>query len=294
MRRLLIVGCGDVALRAMPYLQDRFRVFALTHSPERIAQLRARGIEPIPGDLDQAASLHRVAGIAHDVLHCAPPPGRGNRDSRTTHLIAALSKGKSLPRRLVYISTSGVYGDCGGAMIDETRRVNPQSSRARRRVDAEQQLRGWGRRNRVSVSVLRAPGIYAEDRLPLARLREGMPALRAEDDCYTNHVHADDLARLLVAAMRYGAACRMYNASDDSRIKSGDYFDIVADQFGLPRPPRISRGDAADRLSPVSLSFLSESRLLVNQRIKRELRFVFRYPTVAAGVARVAARRVGS
>ncbi len=285
MRRLLIIGCGDVALRALPLLRARYRIYALTHSPERAELLRAQGLLPIAGDLDAPSTLHGLAGIAHDVLHCAPPPSTGSRDTRTAHLIAALAKAKSLPQRFVYISTSGVYGDCAGAWIDETQPLRPQTARAQRRVDAEQRLREWGRRSGVSICVLRAPGIYSEARLPLQRLREGTPALRADVDSYTNHIHADDLARMAVAALSFGTPGRMYNASDDSVLKMGDYFDLVADRYGLPRPPRVSREEACQRIAPALLSFMGESRRLSNQRIKRELRLTLRYPTVREGIA---------
>ena len=285
MRRLLIIGCGDVAVRALGSLRQRYRIFGLTHSRSRVAQLRQCGIVPIVGDLDDPASLGGLAGIAHDVLHTAPPPSAGARDTRTAHLIAALAKGKSLPQQLVYISTSGVYGDCAGALVDETRALRPQTERAQRRVDAEKQLREWGRRSRVRVSILRAPGIYSAERLPVKRLEAGLPALRPEEDGYTNHVHADDLARMAVAALRFGYAGRMYNASDDTVLKMGDYFDLVADQYGLPRPPRLSRVEAGERVPANVLSFMNESRRLSNRRLKTELRFRFLYPTVREGIS---------
>jgi nucleoside-diphosphate-sugar epimerase len=292
MRRLLIVGCGDVALRAVPLLRDRYRIYALTRDPGRVPLLRARGLVPITGDLDHPASLRALTGIANDILHCAPPPPGGTRDTRTAHLIAALAKGKSLPQHLVYISTSGVYGNCGGELVDETRPPHPGTGRACRRADAERQLRAWGRRNGVRVSILRAPGIYSERRLPLERLRAGTPALAPDEDAYTNHVHADDLARMALAALRFGHAGRTYNASDDSGLKMGEYFDLVADRVGLPRPPRISRAEAAQRMPAHLLSFLDESRRLSNHRIKRELRLRLRYPTVLDGIA-AGARRIG-
>ena len=285
MRRLLIIGCGDVAQRAVPLLRSRYRIiYALARSQARVAALRALGLVPVAGDLDMPSTLHGLSGIAHDVLHCAPPPVRGSRDTRTAHLIAALAKAKSLPQHFVYISTTGVYGDCAGAWIDETHPLHPQTARAQRRVDAERRLRDWGRRSGVRISVLRAPGIYSAERLPLQRLREGTPALQADEDAYTNHVHADDLARMAVAALSFGAPGRVYNASDDSALKMGDYFDLVADRFGLPRPPRVSRAEAAQRIAPNLLSFMGESRRLSNHRIKRELRLKLRYPTVGDGV----------
>jgi nucleoside-diphosphate-sugar epimerase len=202
-------------------------------------------------------------------------------------LIAALAKAKSLPQQLVYISTTGVYGDCAGELIDETRALHPQTGRAHRRVDAERQLRVWGRRSRVRISILRAPGLYSAERLPLKRLEAGLPALHAHEDGYSNHVHAEDLARMAVAALRFGHPGRMYNASDDSVLKMGEYFDLVADHCGLPRPPRLSRAEASARIPSNLLSFMNESRRLSNRRLKTELRFKLRYPTVRDGIAGV-------
>ena len=235
-------------------------------------------------DLDRKASLRRISGLADIVLHFAPPSERGTEDLRMRRFVASLRRGKSLPQRLVYISTSGVYGDCGGVRVAETYPVRPQTARARRRVDAERQLRRFGRSTGASVSILRAPGIYAADRLPLERLQKGTPVLRAEDDVFTNHIHAEDLAVLTCAALRRGRPNRVYNAADDSHLKMGDYFDSVADRFGLPRPPRISRADAERTISPLQLSFMSESRRLDNRRIRVELRAKLRYPQVLDGI----------
>jgi nucleoside-diphosphate-sugar epimerase len=290
MRRLLIVGFGDIAQRMVPLTAGRWRVYALARDPRRFPLLRALGVTPVPGDLDRPSSLAPLAGLAQDVAHLAPPPERGARDTRTAHLIAALAKGGSLPQHFVYLSTSGVYGDCGGALVAETRPPRPQTERARRRADAERQLREWGRRSGVRVSILRVPGIYAGDRLPLARITRGTPALKPEEDVFVNHVHADDLARIVVAALQRGAPGRAYNAADDAPIRMGDYFDLVAERFGLPRPPRVTRAEA-DRVVAESLrSFMSESRRLVNGRLKRELRLKLRYPSVHEGVAAAVAR----
>jgi nucleoside-diphosphate-sugar epimerase len=266
-------------------VSGRYRVYALSRSPQSNAALRALGIIPLRGDLDQPETLAIIAGLAHDVVHFAPPPNRGAHDTRTARLIAALAKGRSLPQQLVYISTSGVYGDCSGELVSETRPARPQTDRALRRADAERRLRNWGARNGVRVSILRVPGIYAADRLPLARLEKGTPALKTEEDSFVNHVHADDLARIVVAALHHAHPGRMYNAADDAPQKMGDYFDLVADRFGLPRPPRIARSEATGILPENLLSFMRESRRLVNRRINQELRFKLRYPTVADGIA---------
>ncbi len=280
MRRLLIIGCGNVALRAIPLLKKGYRVFALVRDPAKCAGLRALGVTPLLGDLDDRASLSRIAGLADAVLHFAPPPNTGFNDTRTRNLLSALSRGKP-PERLVYISTSGVYGDCGGAWVSETHPLGATSPRSQRRVDAEMQIRDWARRNRVNAGILRVPGIYAEDRLPLTRLQQGTPCIIASEDGYTNHIHADDLARISVAALQRGKTCRVYHASDDSHLKMGAYFDGVADAFDLPRVPRISRAEAQHVLPEMLLSFMNESRRLTNQRMKRELKVKLNYPAVA-------------
>jgi len=290
MKRLLIIGCGDVARRALPALTALYpRVFALVRNETSSEALRRSGVTPIAGDLDRPETLRALAGVADIVLHCAPPPSDGLRDSRTAHLIAALARAQNLPQRLVYLSTSGVYGDCHGEVVSETRPVHPQNARARRRADAEARLRTWGRRSGVAISILRVPGIYASDRLPLARLRAGTPALAADQDSYTNHIHADDLAQIAVRALQFARPGRVYNVNDDSRVKIGDYFDLVADQFGLPRPRRIGRLEAELEISGVLMSFMRESRQLANRRMKGELRVSLRYPTVIDGVGAAAA-----
>ncbi|MBY0439499.1 MAG: SDR family oxidoreductase [Burkholderiales bacterium] len=285
MKRLLIIGCGDVARRALPALQSRYaKVFALARSDSSARLLQSVGVTPIPGDLDHLRSLRLLAGLPDAVLHSAPPPGEGRFDTRTVNLIAALARAENLPQRLVYLSTSGVYGDCNGECVPETRPLRPTNARALRRADAESRLRAWGRRSRVAISILRVPGIYAADRLPLARLRQGTPAICAEEDAYSNHIHADDLAAIVVRALVAARPCRVYNTSDDSAMRMGDYFDLVADRFDLPRPRRISRARAEVEIAPPLLSFMRESRRLANERLKRELRVSLRYPTVEAGV----------
>ena len=278
---LLIVGCGDVGLRVLRRLQG-WRVLALTSSAHKLPLLRDAGAVPVLGNLDDARTLGRLAGLADAVLHLAPPPAAGSEDPRSARLLQALARGARV-RRIVYASTTGVYGDAGGARFDETRAACPQTDRARRRADAEARLRWHGRAFGVRVSVLRIPGIYALDREggdPRERLARGAPVLVADDDVYTNHIHADDLARACIAALHRGAPQRIYHASDDTESKMGDYFDLVAELSGLPPPPRITRDEARQRMSPMQMSFLGESRRLINTRLKRELRVRLAYPTV--------------
>jgi len=294
MIRVLLVGCGDVAMRAADLLAGRARLVGLTRRADDVAKLRSHGVVPIRGDLDALRTLARLRFSPDAVMHFAPPQAEGRGDLRTGRLIAALSAARRIPRRFVYISTSGVYGDCAGARIDESRPRRASSPRARRRVDAEDRLRAWAAHRGVALSIVRAPGIYAENRLPLERLKQGTPALVDEHDVYTNHIHADDLARVAVAALFRGRANRAYHASDDAELKMGQWFDVVADAHGLPRPPRVGWDEAERRIAPALLSFMSESRRLSNRRMKRELRVRLRYATPQAmldGAAPRALRR---
>lgn len=263
MEQLLIAGFGDIARRALPALASRFHVTRLS---------RQHGV-----DLDRALAPQR----ANALLHCAPPPSSGDWDRRTANLLAALHG----VRRIVYVSTSGVYGDCSGELVDEMRPVNPQTPRARRRVDAEAQLQRWCSERGAALVILRAPGIYAADRLPIERLRAGTPVLRAEDDAYTNHIHADDLAAAAVRALEPDAPSGIYNVSDDSELRMADWMDLVAEHAGLPKPPRVPRSRIAEHVSPEVLSFMNESRRLDNRRMKTVLGVKLRYPTVHEGLA---------
>ena len=182
--------------------------------------------------------------------------------------------------RIVYASTTGVYGDCGGAWLDETRPVAPANERAKRRVSAETQLRRAAARHAITAIIARIPGIYAGNRLPLARLDKRTPALVDADDVYTNHIHADDLAAILLRMATHGRPSRVIHASDDTTLKMGEYFDRVADAFGVERAPRITRDEAERQLGEMMLSFMRESRRLINTRLKRELRMRLRYPNV--------------
>lgn len=314
---VLIVGCGDVGRRIGALLAARgLRVLGTVRSADKAEALRAAGIVPLIADLD-SKRLPRLALGQARLIDLAPPPAHGSTDPRSRRLIAALkgangrlqrrsaligraalpgraafgraaSSGQGgplsahapAPARWVYVSTTGVYGDAGGAFFDETRTVAPASDRALRRVSAEHLWRQASRSGRARTAILRVPGIYGHDRLPLDRLRSGLPALRADQDVYTNHIHADDLARICIAALWRGRPGRVVHAVDDTDLKMGDYFDRVADAAGLPRPPRLPAHELAARVSPAMLSFMRESRRLANRRLKQELRVRLCFPTV--------------
>jgi nucleoside-diphosphate-sugar epimerase len=289
-QRLLIVGCGDVGQRLLPAAAQRMHARVLTSTPAKAALFRAAGARVHVGNLDNPASLHALSGWATHVLHLAPPPSQGwadgSKDPRTLALVRSLRK-RGAPQVMVYASTTGVYGDCGGLKIDESRPVNPMSARAHRRVDAENAVRFLGRGAASRVSILRIPGIYALDREggnPAERVKKGTPVLRREDDVFTNHIHATDLARACLLALFRGKSQRAYNICDNTELLMGDYFDLVADLHQLPRPERVARQGAEDKLSLMTLSFMNESRRLSNARMRHELRLQLRYPLVQDGL----------
>ena len=278
--RILIIGCGDIGLRVAKQLCRNYRVFALTSQQSRFSELRGLGITPILGDLDKPETLWRLSGLAETVIHLAPPQNIGHRDSRTRNLTRILAQGPASLSRLIYVSTTGVYGDHKGGRVSEITPVNPQSERAKRRVDAERVLRLWGPAHGVAVTILRVPGIYAANRLPVERLQARTPALISDEDAYSNHIQSDDLARLVCAAVYHGKPQRVINASDGGETKMGDYFDEVADAFGLERPARMPAAELQKIVSPMLWSFMRESRRVTNTRLP-ELKTPLRYPSVA-------------
>lgn len=298
--RLTVMGAGDVGARLIAQLAGRLvrhiAILAVTRRSEQALRLRALGARVLALDLDDRRGLRRIGAFSQRLVHLAPPAPTGSTDPRTRNLLSALAataarrpgatrRNRTLRLAFVpgwiYASTTGVYGDVQGASIDETRTVNPNSDRAQRRVAAEHTWRAAGVSGAARTVIIRVPGIYAADRLPIERLKKGLPALRHEDDVYTNHIHAEDLARILWLAMMRGRTNRIYHAVDNSDLKMGDYFDQVADAQNLPRPPRRSRTEVAAQVSPAMLSFMQESRRLKNSRLRDELRVTLDFPTVA-------------
>lgn len=363
-QRLLIIGCGDVGQRVVQQLHHGWQVIGVARSDETLQKIRAAGAMAMQADdahrLARWAThiLHAAPPASRDGevtdrltrgwlqalarargqrARMTSRPGRTHRlGARSAAALLAVpapaaqarSQSQHAPApRLVYLSTTGVYGDRGGAFTRETDTLQPLTDRARRRVDAERQVRFGihrpdgsnagsrraahphadsarpdsayrdgahvsGPRHRrlqqppLPALVLRVPGIYAADRLPVERLRQQVPALVPADDVITNHIHADDLARIARTALLRGPRQRVINAVDDSQMTLGDYLDQVADRLGLPRPPRHSRAELTRTLSEVRMSFMRESRRLDTRRLKRELRVRLQWPTVAEFLAR--------
>lgn len=282
-KAVLIVGCGYVGQRVMRLLQrDNVPVTGLVKSAATAQQLESAGVTAMRADLDDALPAGALADF-REIFYFAPPPRQGDVDTRMTRFLQALAD--SRPRRIVYISTSAVYGDCHGDWITEAQPVGPTTGRGRRRLDAEQQLTAWCEAHAVQWTILRVPGIYGPDKLPLARLEQGLPVLREADAPYTNRIHGDDLAMICITAMRADVCNTVFNVSDGHPSNMTDYFFHVADAAGLPRPPTVSRAEAANVLSEGMLSFLADSRRMKNDKLLDQLQVTLRYPDLESGLA---------
>jgi nucleoside-diphosphate-sugar epimerase len=281
---VLIIGCGDIGRRvAKLLLPAGKRVTGLVRSEESAAPLAEAGIRSMIANLNDPDELQNLPGAGGLVFYFAPPPGGGITDPKVRTFCAAVT-GANVPRRLVYIGTSGVYGDCGGAVVTEETPVNPQTSRAKRRYDAEQTLLQWGEVQGVEVIILRVTGIYGPGRIPVFRLQDGHPLLRLEESPPTNRIHADDLAQVCVAAAGKGAAGEIFNVSDGQPGTMTEYFLAIAECVGLPRPLQISMAEAREVMTPLMLSYLTESRRMDNRRMLNRLGVKLRYPTLAEGL----------
>ena len=284
MGRVFIVGCGYVGKRIAALCRERGEaVAALCRKIEGCRELEALGIEPLPGDLDYPETLTGMPTAGAVVFYCAPPPGGGITEPRVQSFCNAIPPG-SEPSRVIYLSTTGVYGDCGGAVVTEETPVNPETTRARRRVHAEETLAAWGAERGVPVVILRVPGIYGPGRLPIPQLQMGQPVLRSEEAPYSNRIHVDDLAAICLAAAQWCGASGLFNVGDGQGGTMTDYFNAVADAAGLPRPRQVTMEEARQVMHPLMLSYFGESRRVDTGKLRRELGVTLRYPTLEEGL----------
>ena len=286
-KHIVIVGCGDIGQRVAKIWKNQGKtVFGLTRTEDSLNILRQQHIHAISADLDDMESLSELQGrLSKDSLlyYFVPPPLKGVKDTRMANFIKSLDS-EHLPHRVIYISTSGVYGDQKGRLIDEQTQVNPQADRAKRRFHAEQQLQIWANKSSVALTILRVGGIYGPDRLPLQRLKDEVPMLHEKLAPITNRIHADDLAQVCVAAANKVAAGQIYNVSDGSNSNMTEYFNTIADACGLKRPPLIGWDEAEKKISKGMLSYLKESRKMDNSKMMNELEIELIYPTLKDGL----------
>ncbi len=287
---ILIVGCGDIGVRvAQLEKQAGRKVSGLVRSEEGAERLRSYGIVPVMGTLDDLTSLSDLPTGGKLVYYFAPPTGGGPFDSRMRSFCQAVSAGP-LPEKVVYMSTSGVYGDCGGEWVTEETPLNPQTSRAQRRVDAETTLKEWGQEHSVPVIILRVTGIYGPGRLPLARIQQGHPVLREEESPPTNRIHADDLAVVSVKAAETATDGDIFNVSDGQPGTMTQYFNLVSELLDLPPLPQVDMEEAKRVMNPMMLSYLTETRRMDNRKMIDQLGVTLTYPNLKAGLKNVIAQ----
>ncbi len=281
---VVIVGCGYIGkLVAEKFLEQNIPVTGLVRSQASAQQLQNSGINSLVTDL--SSPLETAFDFSNSQLfYFAPPPSAGTSDTHTRHLLEAMVPKNNYPERIVYISTTGVYGDCEGRWIDENEPVKPDADRAKRRLDAEQQLIAFGKKHDVEIIILRVAGIYGPGKLPIKRLKQNLPVIRQEEAPFTNRIHAYDLVNIAIQAMRKGKAGEIYNVSDGHPSTMTEYFNSVADKSGLPRPPQISLADGAQQLSAGMMSYMKESRRLKNDKLLKDLNLTLQFPDLQSGI----------
>jgi len=283
-KHVLIIGCGDIGIRVAKIWKKATKsVFAVARSESSIDSFRQQHIHACQSDLDDAQSLRSLPSKQALLYYFAPPPAKGHVDTRIANFLSSLEK-EDLPAHLLYISTSGVYGDQKGELINEDTPVNPSADRAKRRYNAEQQLRTWSKQTSVPVTILRVGGIYGPGRLPLQRLKDQIPMLHEELSPQTNRIHADDLAQVCVAAAAEKAEGEIYNVSDGTNSNMTEYFNTIADFCGLQRPPLVDWDEAEKTISQGMLSYLKESRKMDNSKMINELEIELIYPSLKEGL----------
>jgi nucleoside-diphosphate-sugar epimerase len=291
-RQVLIAGCGYVGQRLALRLQARYDVTSLVRSAERAAELARLGVRALAIDLDRVRPGTTIPESLdlEAIVYLTPPPVLGESDLRLDRFLQLASVP---PQTFVYMSTTGVYGDTAGAVVDESSVVQPRTDRARRRISAEEMTRVWCTERRVRRVVLRVPGIYGPDRLPLERLRHFEPVVREREAGINNRIHVDDLVEACACAITNSEARGVYNVTDGQPLSSTTFINMVAKAAGLPVPPQVPMEEAQLTFSPERLSFLNESRRVSNERMLKHLGVVLKYADVEAGIRASLPRQLG-
>jgi nucleoside-diphosphate-sugar epimerase len=280
MQWVSIIGCGYTGLRlAERWQKSGASVRGFASRIESLQQIAAAGAQALPMDLDAAIAPVDFSG---HLVYYAVPPARLPGDPRLERFLDGLL---GAPKRIIYLSTTGVYGNQAGARVSEDTPPEPRTERAARRLAAEDTLRAWAEPRGVSWCVLRVAGIYGPGRLPLERLRRAVPAVVSYQATPSNRIHVTDLVTACMAAGALAAANRkIYNISDGSDDSLTDYLLRVATIAGLPAPPLVGRAEA-ERILPASAwSFLAESRRVDNRRMLQELGVRLEYQDIDVGI----------
>lgn len=282
---VLIVGCGYTGRRiARLYQLDGATVYGIVSQPTSAELLQQHEIVPLQIDLDRPMTQVQWPEMLNDatIFYCAPPQAEGKDDNRIAAFLAAIKSWS--PRCLIYLSTTGIYGDCRGSWVSERDQPAPLYPRAARRMAAENRLRRYHEQTQVPVTILRVAAIYGPGRLPVERIRAGQPILNENDSPFSNRIHVDDLAQICISAALRAKAWDVFNVSDGRPESMTAYFNRVADLAGLQRPQTITWSEAEHQLPPGMLEFLSESKRIDNARMLEELEVTLQYPDISSGL----------
>jgi len=281
---LYIIGCGDIGIRVAKLAAARqIKVYALSRGNKIAPDSEMSGIELAHCDLDSLEPISALNLKGAVVLYAAPPPGGGVIDTRIRNFLAGLRPGYE-PAKLLYISTTSVYGDCGNETVTEERSVSPANHTAKRRCDAERRFKRWGAEHGIPFVTLRVAGIYGPGRIPMQRILSQEPLLNENEVGYTNRIHADDLAEVCLRALEKGEDGDIFNVCDGEVSKMTDYFNTITDLMELPRLPQVSLDEARQVMSPLMFSYMTDSRKISNRKMLEKLEIKLKYPTMLEGL----------
>lgn len=277
--KLFCFGYGYSAHAVVQRLRPQLHtVWGTARRREKAGELPAQNVSPFLFDGTRAEPhVTQALSEADHVLVSAPPGSTG--DPVLTHHRADLTAHK--PRTLVYLSTVGVYGDQGGAWVDEETECRPVSERSRFRLAAENAWHAFASESGVPVAIVRLAGIYGPGRGPFEKIRRGAARRIIKPGQVFNRIHVDDIAAIVAAAFDRRAD-GIFNGVDDEPAPPQDVIAFAAELLGVDPPPEVAFADAD--LSPMARSFYGENKRVRNDKIKRDLGVQLAYPTYRDGL----------
>lgn len=286
MTTTLIIGCGyvgeKVALQLMQ-LESNHNVYATVGSSSKAATLTIQGIktQAINFDAEDITAL-TIPREPYRLLYLVPPSREGEKDTRLQRVLNILQTRP--PVHFVYMGTSGVYGDCQGDWVNESRIPNPTSEPSKRRLHAEKIVDRWSATQQCSRTLLRVSAIYGPERLPIKRIREGRPAVNADESAWSNRVHIEDLTTICIKALAREGLNEIFNVSDGHPTTSEEFISTIARALGMPLPSSISLKQALCEATPAQRIYLTESRRLDNRLLLQKLDLRLRFPTIDSAI----------
>ena len=285
MQKVFIAGCGYIGRRiAQSYMESGVGVTCMVRSQELASGLETDGFNAIIFSLDDPEAIPTLSLSDTVLFYLVPPPGGGITDSRARNFIAHISETEK-PTKIVYMSATSVYKSVSGDIVTEESPTSPDSAMGKRRLDAEAAFLEYGAAQNVPIIILRVSGIYGPGRLPLMQISQRQPLLNENESGPSNRIHADDLAMVSIAAAKNAVGGDIFNISDGHPSSMTSYFNACADALGLPRQPQVTLGEARLVMSPLMLSYVSQTRVVDNRKMLERLKVKLRYETLTEGLA---------